>query len=87
METIICHFNLFTHQQTIHLMRSDGSSEVLGRCSLDDLGKMIVLNCMQYKVLNIHLYGNEQFADSLIQEIDQRTAYSYSKNLIKIEVN
>lgn len=87
MKTIVCHFNLFAAEQSILLVDESSTSKCLGRCPLDQLGSLIALSCAKYQAFNIHLYGNAQYAEGLIQDIDQHTAYSDSKNLIKIEVN
>lgn len=86
MKTIICYFNLFDMSQKILILNED-KEELIAMATLDSLGESIADVCKVYNINKVHLYGNEEYASSLIDEIDTHTGAAYSNNLIEIEVN
>jgi hypothetical protein len=43
--------------------------------------------CDRYDTYNVHLFGNENYIDGLIQDINQYQVTNYSNKKINFEVN
>ena len=91
MKKIICNFSLFDMEQTIYAyIEEDGVQryDPIGRCQLENLGKMLTEVCFANNIDNIHLYGHEKYIDGILHDIDMYSGCSaYSNGMIHVEVN
>lgn len=91
MKKVICNFSLFDMEQTVYIHNTeDGaeSYEPVGKCKLEDLGKIMTEVCFANNIGNIHLYGHDKYVEGILQDIDFHSGCSaYSNGMIKVEVN
>ena len=88
MKTIYCYFNLFDIQQWISLYDEETKNTIpLTVIPTKEFSKNIVLQCHKIDAKNIHLYGNEQYLNSIAEEIKTIEKTNYSCNDINVEVN
>lgn len=83
---IICHVNLFDLHQTIREVKNDTVKDI-GLVQTKDLGTAIGKYCLTNNIDYVHLYGDNLFAQRVIEDIDKATENLYSENKIEIEVN
>lgn len=87
MKTVICNFNLFDLHQ--YIMVADGCEPKLAAItSLEKLGEDIVAICEVHHADHVHLFGNSEYATSIVQDIDNANKMRYNNiKEIKVEVN
>ena len=87
MRTIICNFNLFDIVQSIYIYNQDLDKMILmSKCSLDTLGETISELCHARGIDKVHLFGAEDYASILINEIEKHTELMYSNQKLKIDI-
>ncbi len=87
MKTIYCYFNLFDMQQWISLYDEETKDTIpLTVIPTREFSKNIVLQCHKINTKNIHLYGNEQYLNSIAEEIKTigKTDYSYDDMIVEV---
>lgn len=82
MDKIICNIHLFELHQNIYF-----NDKQIAITSLDNLNEMIPLMCDKYNTYHVHLLGNEEYIDGLIQNIEHEQTTKYNNNKIEFEVN
>ena len=90
MKKVICNFNLFDMDQTMFIyIEENGDKRVnpIGRCKFENLGHMLVELCYANDIRNIHLFGQEQYVNIILQDIDLHSGSAYSNGMIQVEVN
>lgn len=91
MKKVICNFSLFDMEQTIYILTEENGTtnyNAIGKCKLDNLGKMLTEVCFSNNIGNIHLYGHEKYIDGILHDIDLYSECSaYSNGMIHVEVN
>lgn len=87
MDTIVCNFKLYELHQPIELMNSNGNLTLIAVSNFESLADDITKACEKYKTNKIHLFGNSNYANGLIQEIKNYSITKYNKNNLEIEVN
>ena len=85
MKVLTCNFNLYDLHQSIFLVdQEEDTVKKLCICSIDEIGNHMAQLASQLDVNNIHLYGNKDYAESIINTIRQS---NYNSNDLRIEVN
>lgn len=84
---IICIISPFAYEQKVILYKEDGTKEVLGMVTFEDLPQFIAENCYSKKITNVHLYGQESYVESLISETMEYSMENYLNKNITFEVN
>ena len=90
MKKVICNFNLFDIEQTMYVyIEEDGVKRVnpIGRCKFENLGHMLVEICYANDANRIHLFGNEEYVNGILHDIDLHSGSAYSNGMIQVEVN
>lgn len=82
MDYIICHFTLFDLHQKVYY-----KNDVVAISTNEDLGENIANLCNKYNCNKVHLYGNEEYAAGIIEDIHIYSGTKYGINNIEIEVN
>ena len=84
---IVCDINLFSMNQEVFEADENGMTTNIGKCTIEDLPRMLVQSCYKYKANTIRLYGNEHFIEELIPSIQEINSLNYSNRIeIKVEV-
>lgn len=86
MYKIICHFNLFDLHQKVILTSGD-DSRCIAVTTLEELGEQLAAGCLKYNITSVHLFGNSDYAQSIIEDFDKHSNLAYSNKEIEIEVN
>lgn len=91
MKKVICNFSLFDMEQTIYILTEENEStnyQQMGKCKLEDLGKLLTEVCFANNIDNIHLYGHDKYVNGILHDIDLYSGCSaYSNGMIHVEVN
>ena len=89
MKTIICHFSLFDSYQNVYLVDSETETHKhIATTTMEELGQIIANSCQATGTNKVHLFGNKQYADAIINDIiDNYNNQAYSNHTIEIEVN
>ena len=88
MKTIICHFSLFDLHQNVYLVDSETETHKhIAATTMEELGQIIANSCQATGTNKVHLFGNKQYADAIINDIDIYSNQAYSNHVIEIEVN
>lgn len=87
MGTIVCGFKLYELHQLIEFVSSEGEVEQVAISSLEHMGEDIAQACAKYNTNKVHLFGNANYAEKLIEDIKTYSVINYNKNNIEIEVN
>ena len=91
MKKIVCNFSLFDMEQTVYVyIDEDGHQryEPVGKCTLDNLGKVVTDVCFANNINNVHLYGHNAYVEGILHDIDLYSGCSaYSNGIIHVEVN
>lgn len=74
---IICSINLFTIEQQIYY-----NGKNIMSVDLNNLAGSLVASCIRFNLNKIHLFGDEQFINELIPQINE-----YKEIIIDIEIN
>lgn len=87
--TIICNYNLFDAIQNVYVYRHETDETILMcQCTIDNLGAAIGDLCYARGINQVHLYGHEEYAPTIINDIQQYNNVVFNNNLtINIEVN
>lgn len=83
MSIITCGVNIFDYDQTVYLMKDDGTTEPLGKSTYENLDHFITTCCSKYDVGKVKLGGLKQYTLPLKNRIEKESVARYSK---KIEV-
>lgn len=86
---ICCRIEMFKNKQSIFICSDDGNEEKIDSVSLDLLGAVIAQYCHEYETNKIHLFGQEEYIESLIDDIRTTNFFMYKNNaqVLEIEVN
>jgi hypothetical protein len=91
MRKVVCNFSLFDMEQTVYIHTEENGAESyqqIGKCSLEDLGKIVTNVCFSENIDTVHLYGHNKYIEGILQDIDFHSGCSaYSNGMIKVEVN
>ena len=88
MKELICTIHLFDLHQ--YVLLNDGSEppyKEIAITSLDSLAEVLPQMCDRHDIYNVHLFGNENYIDGLVQDINQYQLTNYSNKKINFEVN
>lgn len=87
--TIICNYNLFDVVQNVYVYREETDETILMcQCTLENLGATIGEVCYARGIDKVHLYGHEEYAPTIIDDIKKYEDLMFSQNLvINVEVN
>lgn len=82
------YFDLFTNTQIIYYRGpNDNKGTVVCTCPLDKLDENLVNLTERYKDSDIHLYGNQAYAEGLAEVINTQLITKYSTNKINVYIN
>ena len=87
MNYILCNIFMFDLHQRIIYVDEKGQIHDAAIANLDNLSEMITDACNKYNVNNVHLFGHEEYANSVADEIRHYGMTKYSNNYINVEVN
>lgn len=78
---------MFDLHQYIQLL-TEKDAEVVCISTLEDLGENIANICNERNIYEVHLYGNKEYSEKIIEDIHftNKTKYSNNKEIL-IEVN
>ena len=79
---LVCKVDLFNLDQQIYSVTEAGQQKIAD-VPLDSVAETIGALSVRKKINNIHLFGNEEYLDSIVETI--RT--TYGNDQIEIEVN
>lgn len=79
---IICFIDAFSTYQKVQY--PDGQ---IDRVAFNDLATLLPQTCHAENIFQIHLYGNSNFCEGLLYEIQNNEMTLYGFNKIEIEVN
>lgn len=82
MGKIECEVNLFTIKQSIYI---PGGNVI--RADLEELPKVLSNCCLNYKINDIHLYGNYEYLNGLRDKIYIEAINTYGLNDIDVKIN
>lgn len=84
MPIIICHVNMFSTMQQIEVLPNHDSFYV----EMENLPKTLINLCSQYATNEIHIFGQENYLDKLIFNLNALNVLHYGANSpLRIEVN
>ena len=83
---ILTHFDLFSTTQLIYHVDND-SSTLLCTCNLDNLKDALIDFAKRYNNEDIHLYGNQDYAEGLKEQIENSLKTNYANTSIKVYIN
>lgn len=84
MSIITCGVNIFDYEQTVYLIKDDGTNQILGKSTYDNLDHFITTCCDKYDVGQVKLGGLRQYTLPLKNRIEKESVARYNR---KIEVN
>lgn len=79
---LICFIDLFSSSQTIQY--TDGSKE---RIPTEDLLKVLPQICFSEGYNKLHLFGDTNYCNGLVENIHMNENIEYGHNVLEIEVN
>lgn len=83
---ILTHFDLFSTTQLIH-HADDNSNVLLCTCNLENLKDALIDFAKCYGDDDIHLYGNQNYAEGLKEQIENSLKINYANTDIKVYIN
>lgn len=83
---ILCNLNLFALDQTIYLLKDDGSVEAIAQAEMEQLPEVISAICSEYDTRKVVLNGSVAFAQTIAEDITTFSAKNYNNNTIQVEV-
>lgn len=83
MPIIGCGVNIFDYDQTVYLMNEDGTSQILGKSTYENLDHFITTCCNKNAVYKVKLSGVQQYTAPLKNRIEKEGISRYNR---KIEV-
>ena len=83
---ILTHFDLFSTTQLIYHIDND-SNTLLCTCNLDNLKDALIDFAKRYNNEDIHLYGNQDYAEGLKEQIENSLKTNYANTSIKVYIN
>ena len=87
MPVILCKIQFGLYDQEIYQVDENNNPKLIAKAPLEVLDKTLVSLCFDKKVNEIYLYGIQDIAEQLANDI-HKTEYSlFSEGKIKIEVN
>ena len=87
MQVILCKIQFGVYDQEIYQADEYGHSKLIAKAPLEVLDKTLVSLCFDKKIDEIYLYGIQDIAAQLAQDINKVEYSLYSDNKIKVEVN
>ena len=87
MNKIVCNIELFSLHQNLFVVNEDGATKInIG--TLEDLKESIANACHNLNIYHVHLIGNNDYIDNLIEEIKVYNQITYNNTKeIEFEVN
>lgn len=86
MKKIVSIFHMFELHQPICIV-DDEKETVVAISNLESLGRDLANLCHVHQVNHVHLFGNEEYANQIIQDLKEQASLAYSNENIIIEVN
>lgn len=88
MRLIYCDVNGFPLNYSVKYFNEETKEDFeLGQFTRQELGMTIVDLCMDEKINNVHLFGPEEQANDVAEDIQIALKFKYANNKIEIEVN
>jgi hypothetical protein len=89
LPVICCKVEMFSNKQGIYVKEDDFNETKLDSVPLEMAGAVIAQYCYDYNTNKIHLFGQEDFLESLIDDIKVTNVFMYKDNakVFDIEVN
>lgn len=85
---VICNFNMFDKNQKIMVANEEtGELTVFATTDFDNLGTDIAKACQKVDSYKVHLYGQEDYINTVIPHIHEYLGSSYGLDKLEIEVN
>ena len=81
---LVCKVDLFTANQQIYSVTGEGQKKIAD-VPLDRVAETLGALTLMYKINNIHLFGNAEYLDCIVEAIKSDSNYQNSN--IEIEVN
>lgn len=81
---LVCRVDLFTTSQQIYSVTEEGQKKIAD-VPLDRVAETLGALTFMHKINNIHLFGNAEYLDSIVEAI--KSDSNYQSNNIEIEVN
>lgn len=89
--TILCRFDLFGMKQDIYAFDETGKTEtrIIGESNIFDLAQKMTELAGQdeYKTNKYHLFGPNQYAEMIADQIKRLAITKYESNNIEVEIN
>lgn len=85
MSIITCGVNIFDYDQSVYLIKDDGTNELLGKSTYDNLDHFITTICDKYNVDKVKLGGLHQYTSPLKNRIEKECIARYNKR-IEVEI-
>lgn len=85
MSVIRCGINIFDYDQTVYLLKDDGTEEILGKSIYNNLDHFITTCCGNYDVNKVKLGGLQQYTMPLKDRIEKEGIARYKKR-IEVEI-
>lgn len=85
---ILCYIDLFALNQYVFITNSDSDKmDMVGKCRMDELPKLLVDSYYSLDSDKIKLLGNKKYIEKIIPEMTEYNLTKYSKNKnLNIEV-
>lgn len=82
------YFDLFANTQIIYYQGpNDDKGKLVCTCPLDKIGETLISLTEKYQDSDIHLYGNQTYAEGLAEAITNQLITKYSNNNVNIYIN
>ena len=86
-KTIVCSINLFDAEQSLYSVADGEEQKLIAKVPLDHMGKALPEICKEKDIYNVHLFGQKDFAQDIVDAVAKLESNEYSENKINIEVN
>ncbi len=85
MSVITCGVNIFDYDQAVYIIKDDGTNEMLGKSTYDNLDHFITTCCGNYNVDKVKLGGLQQYTMPLKERIEKEGIARYNRR-IEVEI-
>ena len=88
MKKIVCRFDLFDMKQKIYCVTEDNAEEIGETTIFDMANDMTFFAALdEYKTNKFHLYGPQQYAEMISQQLKKFALSKYNETNIEVEIN
>lgn len=87
MSVIASYIDLFAVSQPIYYVNNDSVPQLVASVPIDMVGSTVAQLCEKYQTEYAHLYGHENFLNSIVKTIQENNKEKYSNINITVEVN